>query len=1686
MSNSIPKDWKKQISQFKTELVAKYGNKWNSKAKSTDFHWSIGKPIAMRKAIQSNLRAEIIKAINRPMSIKEAKSLLKEGDYMRVFVVIRTNDTDGSDGVNKLTLPIRSLSDQVKLDRLMTLTKESLSPNNAFKRASTIESIKGWVRTLTKWMADSSTRQRWYVDTNATKAFIIPKNAPVAGPAYDHPTSNCAIEVIAKALGTVDDKTAKKLNALRKQFKHEGVWPDDYSIIATMLGCQIKTTYAPCTSIARQWVESGSKSSDDIYKSYGCAKKKTISIHHWNNHATAMADTSPKTYKYATEVEMVDAITTRFDSIYQIGDNHTAFRSDLDGSIEVLQLAEVDGVPLDLGVTSPQIQLFDEYASQIVPFGYNSPNIAAYDSFVKHGIHWSNGKEKDNDYDFDIANAYSSYDKMPAYRGLPQDITFWTKSVTINTIKRKTGFVLTTFLDPIKGIEITQWISCPAVEFLHSIGLIRELHEAAYAHNTFELDTSAFIQPGVIGKRVPHKIIGLSTLTTSKRTFISKDFIELSCHFTSSFKLPKHLADNYPALVTMAEQYSMINVSYPSTEDRISHVGASIQDYITLEVWRKWVEIRTLNPRAQVVTSLVDGFRVSKNGFDLSTFKSDAERWVRKPLKATNSSSQCDWVQIVPHATIIADDLITIDYPIELQPKFESLIDSNYNFTGISFAQLAREGWIHSIQGYAGSGKSWNIRKLLEQSHAIVLTPTHSTREDMSKHSIRKYLEESDLQPVPCRTFQSVIQRPGILNDYQMIIIDEAGMLLASDLNRLAEVAGRKLIILVGDPAQHSPITFAPFHLEAKYLVFKTYIQSNEELANIYNKGSDWDRNQMLNKITYDCDFVAPEIDDIDSDQFEDITDFNDRTELLRFDYKTMKSALVGRLRSVLSVVFDYTLDKDVPAFDTYSGGLFLEDIKRVDHTADGKALAEFSNAVRNDSMNAVYQLCSENPSYLVYPGSAEITSDITNTVIAYRNCEVNDYNERFRETLLDLSDRKKSETLQAELTRMIEHGTETQQEFANAQMPYAYVDVDIAIVARKTMRFVSADGTKMVIYNGDRGIIRNFLIYWDGYKSFPITYASIVESKPTEENPTPQDKIKVANIDPLYAITSYRAQGRTMGDGLIYIDCRYYSCEMLYVAVSRAQRMSQLRFIYDPKELCFERKRKSNNSRCQTKWGKQLGFIPTNQPTLLSTTNHYKLDALRYNWTNVDWFQLIDTIDSQYAPASREWFQGAAQIVNEFIDSNLSTRADRRYRYHDHVHAEYTTDEEPPMHTSEWWADTLKMFAELHTTIHVDDSSSSADVETKQWSQADTYWFNGLKQSFPRICSGPHFNMQRPSKVSIGHDVITFDFCVRVEHNGLRAFYWFVGSDDLLMFNKQYTTKYNNIECHEIIVERSCGYFIDLDYKLSNADLSQNFGSIEAANKQVALLLNSSIDEAAHELGWASGLQLCVSERSRQLDLEYTKISLHIYTNLESTFSECQLMTTTIKRLSTDKFSWAADMLAGIDYAPYHLNGSLAMPGGYKNGIKSKMLLGSYSPLLSVCAPIERTMQDDVECESDDECDSDETYNGLSDDETFLDSDDDEYVMSYKPKPKTKSVAMADLLASIDQCEYFSPAQMYKELSWTSADGNVGLIARKAAGRCGCCGGTHTQDNTLRVFITKADRFGAVCTRGGSPTYWN
>jgi hypothetical protein len=1175
--SAVPKYYKRFIRPYKAFLQARYpapdnltnqqqATHWYHKAKATDFHWINGQPIPRRLAndLKDSIQRKLI-----PMSVDKAVKLRESTDSMKLHFNLNVFEPYTDNVLTKtISVNIRTKYDDEMFKLIRTIDRKFMlnlektrkkfialgrpRQHDYKKHISTLNTLREWLTDIKGINMNpdgiSGSDFDWWIDFSTATATLRPFGASRSGPAYNHPVANCALLVIKDAMSPITPKQEKIFEELQVKYQ-EGVIDTDYADIASKLKQRIKVTFAPSSEAAKVWLDQGKLTEDRLYAEFGKKTGKVIHVHHWANHATAMVQVPKHTYRYVDKKQMVLELESKYEQLYRTGEHSLTFRNKLNGEFETIQLKEVDGIQLELGKTSPQAQLYTHFKKQLVPYGYTDPNREQYDQFCKHGIHFSTGLESDSDLDFDLASAYSSYDTMPYYRGLPRDITYWVNNPTMEDIKSNSGFVLARFTDPIKEREITAWLACSAIDFLADNNLLHETFQAAFAHKTFNLDTSKYINPSKIHKRVFHKLLGLSSQIRSKKAFITADPIEAFDHNTAQISLPSYI--NSETVDASLFNHVSINVITELTTDRYSHVAATIQDNITVEVWRKWLEVKSINPNAVLITSLIDGFRIQRKGFDKSTFNYDNGRWAQKPPKAFRTSEQSDWKdEEFTRAKIAANELTRIDWSIKVKELYEDMLDVKKPDC-LSFLDLAKEGYINCLQGYAGCGKSYNIRKLLEQFNACILTPTHSTREDMESYSIRNHLDDETLNTIPCFTYQSVIQRAGFLKNYQVIIIDEAGMLLAEHLNRIVEVAQRKLILLVGDPAQHKPIFGTKMLLEAKSIIFREHIESMPDLKEMYDNGSDWERNNMLTHLLYSSTFVAPEKTESESDE-----EYFDRCEQLKTEHADKKRDETKELTTKLQSQFDITTDRDVAAFDTFECTKFLDVVKRADDSDDGRALVELCKDVRERGLTAIKEFVSKNPQY-----KSDNASD-SDAVISYRNSTVIQNNLEHEVQLYEQCNKEATDKQLESFNAKYEDTatTDLEKEELELKTRFALVDIDIPIIATGTFSR-KIDGKSVKFYNGTRGTIRNFVVSLNGHE---MPYTEIVTpQRKTKTNPFKKPTLTVCPITMMHAITSHRAQGRTISDGTIFIDCDFVSNEMLYVAVSRARRLSQLRFAF-------------------------------------------------------------------------------------------------------------------------------------------------------------------------------------------------------------------------------------------------------------------------------------------------------------------------------------------------------------------------------------------------------------------------------------------------------------------------------------------------------------------------------------------
>jgi hypothetical protein len=1209
--------WKKLATPYKAYLQAIYpapadvsqsskSRWWFLKMTKNDFDWIDGKPVPkMRADLPTNIKRAITE---RPIST--ALALRSGKEYVRAKIAFDdyTSSTkpgsrffDGEHEKRHFSINIGSDHDAKMLNLLLSFDKkwhekylrakddfDRLSAADKEKRAgqmryrasdsvlnsiarkdlsytkfiqmdNLLRKVHGWLEDKGLFITNDDYHDLYDADIFAMYVFdkahstgyVRPPNFIGAGAAYSNPIRNCALVAIEEAMQPITEQQKQTFEKLQTRFA-AGVYTTDYEEIANALNLSLYVSFAPNDKVGEQW-------RDDSVSHFGKSNRQTVHLHHWSNHATAKLDTKLHEYKYATPQEMYDAFDERYDQIYATGPCSITFRSKSNGGLETLQLEESSGIKLALGKPSPQATLMEDFRKQITPYPYNDPNRESYDMFAHHGVHYSTGLESFDDIDLDLKQAYTNYYKLPNYSGLPRDITYWFNNPSIDEVRANKGRVYAKFTEPLSEEELTMWISTEETTFLHDNGFLHEMHHAAFAHSVFDLDLSKFVDmdPEVdengcahptIHKRVFHMLLGLSTMRTHKKTFYTMDDLEISDRAASSPILPACL-DRYIGQHDALWALKTVRAEYPVVGDRYLHVAGAIQSLITCELWRKWLEIKSANPNARLVSALVDGIRIAKDGFDINTLKEDPN-WVQKPIRYICTPKQFDWKtkqELHKRPVISADKLTRMDWPIEIAPEFANMLSVKQDGE-LSFMDLANEGYISSLQGYAGTGKSYTVRKLLEQFNAIILTPTHATREDMSTHSIRNYIDNKQLTTIPVKTYQSVIQRKHALRDYSVVIVDEAGMLLTEHLNRLVEIAQRKLILFVGDPAQHKPIHNSPMYLHAKYLVFKNYIMSDDKLKDIYENGSDWERNNMLQHIHLDCEFEMPEY--ANEEEF-------DAAEAKRQKHINRKRLQIKAFEESLTTCFGtFTASQD--AFDSYVGGKMLSEIKRADDTEDGQALIRLSSIARESAANAIKYVSTNYPELCIKSDDVgSIYSNPNCCVVATCTSTLDEHNSEFLKSIQ--VDAAIQASTKAELDAILESelSSEADLKAANIKLEFNYPGVEIAIVARETFSYA---GHK--VFNGTQGTCTDFVMKFDGH-TVEIPVCEVRKpTTPSKLNPYLKPTLFAPKVQCMYAITSYRVQGKTISDKLVYVDCSYYSNEMMYVAITRATKLSQLRFI--------------------------------------------------------------------------------------------------------------------------------------------------------------------------------------------------------------------------------------------------------------------------------------------------------------------------------------------------------------------------------------------------------------------------------------------------------------------------------------------------------------------------------------------
>lgn len=1500
--------------QFKNELIKKYGEKkWFHSAKKDDFNLVDGK-----WALISKSEADKINKAIKPVSLDDAK-INASPEYINSV----TFDIDfHSDNYTSKTINI-TVSDVTKRDiKLLKDFNYSMTDELAI-----IDDLPAMRRLIYSKSADPRVANLLHVKESSVGAAIKIKNMKFYSfpikyrslKAFDSVADNCAIRAIARSLEDDQvDKLQHEFHELHTKFAN-GVGIDDYKYIAKKLNITLKVYFGM----------------NDNNASMTISKRKPIAaveIYHFNNHAMCkkIVDNRIINYEFVDDNDdLRSKLIDNVDRLFKLDETSVTFRNE-DDTFTCYQLKEIDGVELELGKTSLADALLKKLTDQLSSFPNNSKNIAAYNSFVKHGVHYSTGEESMTDIDIDLEKAYSSYFKFDIYKGLPKDITNWVQfndspiDDIIAKLNGTNGFAYVTLVSPLHGDTTkTVWLLIPAVLELHNHQLIQSIKQAAFSVDTIDLDLTGLVDlnPTVeafadlegnieyvydyaIGKRVFHKLLGMLTKQISYKHWITKDPLENLTNNSNSLSVPQW-AQNQKWLL---ENIRSVSYAYESNLDKYSHLTAAIQDYVFCQVTLEYLRLKSIHPDVQLVTSLVDGFRIKKH--NLSNYQL-SKYFSFKGITYNHTAQQNDWPEAHPLAEsfVLEDDQINFgDYPAIIHNDHNALL------ANVDFMRDASK--FNVIYGYAGCGKTYSIKRFSKQCHSIILTPTHLTRLDYINDGFNAV------------THQAAQHNPLLIKGYQLIIIDEASMLTVADVNRIvSQLTNDQRMLLVGDPAQLQPFTYDS---SGNRFILKAIMKHKDSLpfkigdASLYQ--NDFDIERLINRVNILLS-----------------------NEEKAFDYKDLIGDIdaAKKQHQITKFLFKQVSPSNVAITDIVKCKKILTNVKR----SSDKQLTGLCKLVRSNKIDPNEIMEKLGYSYFV--------SEETEHVVCDRPKLTHD-DIKGKRVLSYTHDHIESLTL----------GT--------------LFDDYTEFMVQKSMKIKQNDETFDLYTN-------EVLEFKDGSFYSARYLTPIVNSVRLRNN------LKPANIT-----TFHKSQGQTIIDD-IYINMSFITPRALYVALTRATKLSQIKLFV--------------MAECQ--------YAKLGQACHGCHNSNYKVSMKKFREFKDLTFSKIDVpsndLLSQNCLVISKPNVDISKLLNDL--PSLVTKYDRYTEKHDKKEA----------------CNRIKDYINTHYLINAEVSSPQVATEAPKKQHFNKQLADQVSQIIRSNNGQCTFKMDRPKTIKIESvdkysedEDVTYDYTYAVSHNDKRIFAWFYSLDDAKSFHEEMSKTLPECELHDVMNNDFHNFFMDIDYKIHEKV------NIDDMNNHVINKLTTAFKSVVTE-----DVKLSFSQRSRYVD-NATKISIHMYTNLACDMPHMQQIAKSIASSIDDD-----DIVDSIDMQPYAMNKSLSAPFGTKNGVKQTMVIGEYVALFNVSKSI---IMDKYTVT---------LYDNAHDntDESLLD----------------------EALDVLHECPLFDEHAM--TAAYASRNQHCGHIRRISGSDCRGCGGHHSNDNTLRIYLHRGSAF-AKCSRGGKSFY--
>lgn len=238
---------------------------------------------------------------------------------------------------------------------------------------------------------------------------------------------------------------------------------------------------------------------------------------------------------------------------------------------------------------------------------------------------------------------------------------------------------------------------------------------------------------------------------------------------------------------------------------------------------------------------------------------------------------------------------------------------------------------------------------------------------------------------------------------------------------------------------------------------------------------------------------------------------------------------------------------------------------------------------------------------------------------------------------------------------------------------------------------------------------------------------------------------------------------------------------------------------------------------------------------------------------------------------------------------------------------------------------------------------------------------FKALNQSKQFLKENARSKWEQTYKIKDEHDkylhpLTGLAILLRVEYATIRAFFWFYSIIDANKFI-QYVHEEQHSEAHEVIIHTNrIKLFFDIDLHLTDTEVedlidfySELSGETDLTIDDVARHLAhlyydatlASLESNGNDLNeLQKECDMMFSTRNRNTTEDTFKISIHLITNIVCSVEQCRAIVADVKSnvlFYPDEYGLEVPedhiekIANGIDSAPYHKHGSLALPGGRK-----------------------------------------------------------------------------------------------------------------------------------------------------------